>query len=149
MLADVIGSNSTAAVAFGDAKAALDTIRALSVNDGIVSAAIWTKEDHQLARYTRSGKPAAERVMPARAFDVEPHEQWFEFADSALLLARPIVLDDDVIGTVVIESDLSVLWTQAATSGLVVGAGARSAHSACPSFSRRACRERFPLRCFA
>jgi signal transduction histidine kinase/CheY-like chemotaxis protein len=120
MLADVVGSNSTAAVAFGDAKAALDTIRALSVNDGIVSAAIWTKDDQQLARYTRSGKPTTERLMPARALSVESHEQWFEFTDGALLLARPIVLDGDVMGTVVIESDLSVLWTQAATSGLVV-----------------------------
>jgi len=35
-------------------------------------------------------------------------------------VARPIVLDQEVIGTVVIESDLSVLWAQAATSGLVV-----------------------------
>ena len=120
MLADVIGSNSTAAVAFGDAKAATDTLRALTVNESIVSAAIWAKDGDQLARFERVARPTVNRRLPARAFDIEPHHQWSEFTDGALLLARPIVLDGEVIGTVVIESDLSVLWTQATTSGLVV-----------------------------
>ena len=120
MLADVIGSNSTAAVAFGDAKAATDTLGALTVNESIVSAAIWAKDRDQLARFERVSRPTVNRKLPARAFDIEPHHQWSEFTDGALLLARPIVLDGEVIGTVVIESDLSVLWTQATTSGLVV-----------------------------
>ena len=120
MLADVIGSNSTAAVAFGDGKAATDTLRALTVNDSIVSAAVWTKDGNELARFERASRVTVKRVLPTRAFDIEPHHQWSEFTDGALLLARPIVLDGEVIGTVVIESDLSVLWTQATTSGLVV-----------------------------
>ncbi len=111
MLADVIGSNSTAAVAFGDAKAATDTLRALTVNESIVSAAIWAADGNQLARFERVSRPNANRKLPARAFDIEPHHQWSEFTDGALLLARPIVLDGEVIGTVVIESDLSVLWS--------------------------------------
>jgi signal transduction histidine kinase/CheY-like chemotaxis protein len=120
MLADVIGSNSTAAVAFGDGKAATDTLRALTVNDSIVSAAVWTKDGNELARFERASRATVKPVLPTRAFDIEPHHQWSEFTDGALLLARPIVLDGEVIGTVVIESDLSVLWTQATTSGLVV-----------------------------
>ena len=120
MLADVIGSNSTAAVAFGDAKAATDILKALSVNDTIVSATIWTKDGNQLARFERAANPGVKRVLPAVAFEVEPHHQWSEFTDGALLLTRPIVLDGEVIGTVAIESDLSVLWSQATTSGLVV-----------------------------
>ena len=120
MLADVIGSNSTAAVAFGDAKAATDTLGALTVNESIVSAAIWAKSGDQLARFERVARPTINRRLPARAFDIEPHHQWSEFTDGELLLARPIVLDGEVIGTVVIESDLSVLWAQATTSGLVV-----------------------------
>jgi signal transduction histidine kinase/DNA-binding response OmpR family regulator/HPt (histidine-containing phosphotransfer) domain-containing protein len=120
MLADVIGSNSTAAVAFGDGKAATDTLRALTVNDSIVSASVWTMDRKELARFDRPSRSTVKRTLPARAFEVEPHHQWSEFTDGALLLARPIVLDGEVIGTVVIESDLSVLWTQATTSGLVV-----------------------------
>ena len=120
MLADVIGSNSTAAVAFGDAKAATEIIRALSVNDSIVSAAIWTKDGTELARFRRADTAIVQRELPERAFHIQPHHQWCEFTEGALVLARPIVLDAEVIGTVVIESDLSVLWKQATTSGLVV-----------------------------
>jgi len=120
MLADVIGSNSTAAVAFGDAMAAGEIIRALSVNDSIVSAAIWTKEGRELARFRRPGTPIVQRELPDRAFNIQPDHQWCEFTDGALLLARPIILNAEVIGTVVIESDLTVLWKQATTSGLVV-----------------------------
>ena len=72
MLADVIGSNSTAAVAFGDAKAATDTLRALTVNESIVSAAIWAKDGDQLARFERVSRPTVNRKLPARAFDIEP-----------------------------------------------------------------------------
>jgi two-component system sensor histidine kinase/response regulator len=120
MLADVIGSNSTAAIAFGDARAASEIIRALSVDDGVVSATIWTKEGAELARFKRHNAPKTDRVIPARAFDVAPHEQWSEFTDGALLLAHPIVLDNDVVGTIVIESDLSVLWEHAVTYALVI-----------------------------
>jgi len=97
MLADVIGSNSQAAVAFGDGKAATDTLRALTVNDSIVSAAVWTMDGKELARFDRASRPKVKRTLPARAFEVAPHQQWSEFTDGALLLARPIVLDGDVI----------------------------------------------------
>src|ERR1041385_1761480 len=40
LLADVIGSNSTAAIVFGDPQAASETVRALSVNVDIVQATI-------------------------------------------------------------------------------------------------------------
>jgi signal transduction histidine kinase/CheY-like chemotaxis protein len=119
MLADVIGSNSTAAIAFGDADAASEIIRALSVNESIVSAAIWTKDGTELARFDRPGTAGTTRAVPARAFEIEANRQWCEFTDGVLLLARRIVLDNDVIGTVVIESDLSVLWKQAMTSAVV------------------------------
>jgi len=118
MLADVIGSNSTAAVAFGDAKAAGETIRALNVNESIVSAVIWTKDGTELARFDRAGSPDAQSAPPDRVFETETSQSG-EFKDGVLVLARPIVLDNDTIGTVVIESDLSVLWVQAVTSGLV------------------------------
>src|ERR1700692_4619871 len=39
-LADVVGNNSTAALTFGDAKAAVETLRVVAVNGHIVSAAI-------------------------------------------------------------------------------------------------------------
>jgi len=44
MLAEVVASNSTAALAFGDAQAAQETLRAVSVNEHIVWAAVFLKD---------------------------------------------------------------------------------------------------------
>ena len=40
LLADVIGNNSTAALAFGDAKSATETLRVVGINTHVVTAAI-------------------------------------------------------------------------------------------------------------
>jgi signal transduction histidine kinase/CheY-like chemotaxis protein len=119
MLAEVIGSNSTASVAFNDAKAASETIRAVSVNDSIISASIWAKDGALLARFNRAGAPPA-RALPSQAFALQPDREWRAFTDGRLLLSRPVVLDREIIGTVVIESDLSPLWAQAQASVLVI-----------------------------
>jgi len=118
MLADVVGANSTAAITFGDAKAANETVRAVAVNDDIVSAEIWDREGHLLARFDRSGSaPTArpKKLVPGAS------EEWNGFVDGGLRLARPIILNNEEIGTVTIESDLTSLWDQAAASGLVLG----------------------------
>ena len=53
--ADVVADSSTAAVTFGDAKAAVETLRKVSVNKHIISAAILLVDGQKLAYYQRSG----------------------------------------------------------------------------------------------
>ena len=55
-LADVVGNNSTAALTFGDAKAATETLRVVAVNGHIISAAILSP-----------GRPRASRTTSVRA----------------------------------------------------------------------------------
>src|SRR5260221_6292070 len=85
-LGDVVGSNSTAALAFGDATAAHETLRALAAQPHIVSAALMTRDGVELARYDRVGSPRG-----------------------ALSVSRPIAFKHETIGTVIIESDLTEL----------------------------------------
>src|SRR6185503_1935829 len=54
-LADVIGNNSTAALSFGDAKAANETLRAVAINGHIISAAILSADGAVFAHYERPG----------------------------------------------------------------------------------------------
>ena len=120
MLADVVGTNSTAAITFADSKGASDIVGAVVVNDDIMSTAIWDRDGRLLARFDRNaGEPAT--PFPAIALAVRDGEQWSEFANGILRMARPIALNHEVIGTVTIESDLSSLWEQVAASGLVLG----------------------------
>ena len=120
MLADVVGTNSTAAITFANSKGASEIVGGVVVNDDIISTAIWDRDGRLLARFDRKpGRPAT--PFPPDALAVGDGGQWSEFADGTLRMARPIVLNHEVIGTVTIESDLSGLWEQVAASSLVLG----------------------------
>jgi signal transduction histidine kinase/DNA-binding response OmpR family regulator len=120
MLADVVGANSTAAITFADVKAATDIVSAVGVNDDILSAAIWNLDGTLVARFDRD-RGTARSAFPSSALEVSDGEDWSEFSNGTLKLARPIVFNGEVIGTVTLESDLSSLWDQVQASSLVLG----------------------------
>ncbi|MBI3698471.1 MAG: response regulator, partial [Acidobacteria bacterium] len=98
-LADVIGANTPAALAFSDREAAEETLAALRTQDHIVAAGIYDRDGVIFARYGRD--PAAARLVPNR-----PRPPWHYFARNAVFVFRPIVLDKERIGAVYIWSDL-------------------------------------------
>ena len=53
MLADIVGTNSTAALTFNDAAAAAETLRATAVNEHILGARLFTRDGTLLATYMR------------------------------------------------------------------------------------------------
>jgi hypothetical protein len=67
-LADVVGSNSTAALAFADIRAADETLRLVAVNGHITSAALLTLDGKVFAHYDRRGQraPALTDITTAR-----------------------------------------------------------------------------------
>jgi two-component system, sensor histidine kinase and response regulator len=120
MLADVVGTNVTAAITFADSKGATEIVRAVAVNDDIISAAIRDRDGTLLARFDRDPRSQTAE-FPREALDVREGGQWSEFSKRSLRVARPIMLNHELIGTVTIESDLSGLWDQVKASGLVLG----------------------------
>src|SRR5580704_1175206 len=106
-LADVVGNNSTAALTFGDAKAAIETLRVVAVNGHIISAAILSIDGRVFAHYERPGAMPAPPLTDTTT--ARTHLPWHAFGDRTLQLTRPIQLDHDVIGTVVVSSDLEEL----------------------------------------
>jgi two-component system sensor histidine kinase/response regulator len=110
-LADVVGNNSTAALTFGDAKAANETLRVVAVNGHIISAAILSVDGRVFAHYERSGA-----ALPPPLTDTtttRTHQPWHAFGTGTLQLTRPILLNREVIGTVFVSSDLDELQTRA------------------------------------
>jgi len=96
LLAAVVGENSTAAVAFGDAGGAGDTLRAVAVNAHIVSAAIFLPDGKTVfAEYHREGQTST-APSTVGAEILERHRPWQSFSSSSLLIARPIMLKHDV-----------------------------------------------------
>ena len=53
MLAEMVGSNSTAAISFGDQKTAAELLAGLKANPHIVDAHIFSDDGSQFASYTR------------------------------------------------------------------------------------------------
>jgi two-component system sensor histidine kinase/response regulator len=120
LLADVVGANSTAALAFGDAEGATETLGAVVVNPHIVSAAILLRDGAMFATYQRVTHGASISTDALDPDRLANHEALQMFTRDALLLSRPILLKGDAIGTVVIESDLREIWDRAAGFGQII-----------------------------
>ena len=105
MLAEVVGTNSTAALAFADAKVASETLSAVAANPHIVSAAVHQPDGRVLALYRRPDSPAGTRgpldLAGARSIDVP----WHQFEGEYLIVVRPIRLGHGTVGAVAIASD--------------------------------------------
>ena len=120
MLGDVVGRNSTAALTFADASAATDILAGLGRNEHIVSAVIVSRYGGPLARFDRDRAPGAPARTPAFPPDTAQIGPWSHFTADSLVVSRPVYLRNDVIGAVVIESDLHGISSRAASLGQIV-----------------------------
>jgi two-component system sensor histidine kinase/response regulator len=104
-LAQIIGSNSTAALTFNDANAAREILGGLSAEKHIVSACIYTKNGTIFARYLR-GDPNAQFTPPAVRAEGGHSSQ------SRLIWFQHVILDGELVGIVYLESDGAELITR-------------------------------------
>lgn len=113
-LAEIISSNSTAAVTFNDAESATETLAALSARPHITSACIYTSEAKPLAQFVRSDQPSG---------FVPPHPQTdgHHTANDRLKLFRSIILDGEVVGFLYLESDLEELHSRLERYSWILG----------------------------
>jgi two-component system, sensor histidine kinase and response regulator len=100
-LAKVIGTNSTAALAFNDRGAAKDVLSALTAKQNIVRARIYESDSDLFAEYVRDGE------RDDIALTVQQQSQ-VGFADGYLIASETIDLDGETIGTVYLISNLDV-----------------------------------------
>ena len=101
-LASVIGSNSTAALAFGDPTAAEEILTALAANEHVTSAGIYDRDQQLFAAYgARDRSVPVVRPEPTRATTV--------FRAEEFVVAQNVILGDDTIGMVQIVSDVEEL----------------------------------------
>jgi len=121
-LAEIIGTNSTAALEFDYQESAVETLAALEAEPNITSACIYTKEGKVFAKYLNN------RVdwnsSPPKYKGDEYHlsgnhwqppkvvEEGYYFGSGHLVLFKPIVLDGDTIGTIYLQSDLQKLYSR-------------------------------------
>ncbi len=101
--AEIIADNCKASVAFKDSKDAAEILRALHVDDSIVFGCIYTPDQKAFASYYRD---SADANVPPPEIKGTGHY----FSNNILTIFKPIVLDDDIIGTVCIRCDLHPMY---------------------------------------
>src|SRR5271163_4672458 len=72
VLAEIVGSNSTAAVTFRDQRAAEEILSGLKAKRHIVAAVIYSDDGKPFASYRRAGEPRRAAPPP------RPDGSWFE-----------------------------------------------------------------------
>jgi signal transduction histidine kinase len=99
-VADLVGHNSTAALAFGDSAAANETLSSLAARTDVEAAALYTASGQRVAVYTRKG----ESVPTTLDADDGVRSDGREFA-----VLRTVRLDGQPVGRVFVRSDLRQL----------------------------------------
>jgi len=95
--AQIIGSNSVAALTFGDPDSAGDTLNSLAKEADIIAAALYDHNDRLFASYQRDTRPAPD-TLPGDSSGV---------IDGNYYVVSPIHFESGRIGSTLIVSDLS------------------------------------------
>ena len=98
-LAEVLGSNSTAALTFNDPTAAREVLQSLSAKEHIMAAGLYRSDGAIFATYLRDA------ALPPFVFP-RPESTGTRFEDKQLVVFHTILLDGHGLGTVFLASDL-------------------------------------------
>ena len=118
-LADVLATNSTAALTFQDPDAATETLSGLGVEPDILAAAIYDEQQILFAEFTKAGSNIR---IPATQPDLNEHE----FGKRVTSITRPILLHGEELGVILMLSGIGEIegriigFTQIALGVLLV-----------------------------
>ena len=115
ILGQIIGTNSTAALAFDDEKAATRTLASLNAEPHVVTACLFSKDDRLVSSYRRGAAVGSAAPL---------HERCRRPGPGYLAVSRSIELDGEPIGSIAIVSDLGEfygrLWRYASIGAVVM-----------------------------
>jgi len=101
--ADIVGRNSLGALDFNDPGSAVENLNALKADSHVVSATLFTSDNQFFAGYFRNGDPSATAKLLATS-------ETALFADGLLRVIVPVQRDEDLLGFIQLESDLTQLY---------------------------------------
>ena len=113
VMADVVGKNTRAALAFQDAETATEFLAALQSAPHVDAATLYSADGKLFARYAR---PGTENLPETAGPDGH------EFREGRLLVHRPLVLNDKRIGTIGLLVDLEAIYVRLRLFGGIAAA---------------------------
>ncbi len=113
ILSEVIGTNSTASLLFNDQEATESTLATLRTQPHIIEAGVFNVDGSLFALYSQKNHISSQPVYKPLGNDFSWTAKFFDFY-------HPVVMEGDVVGTVYIRRDLSILETKLLHYGLIV-----------------------------
>ena len=124
ILAEGLALTSTAALTFNDAEAARETIASAAANRQIVSVAIFTPDARLFAQYAQAtpggGVPAPLQPEAQEAKVIRAGGASDRFIPGGLYVVRPLVLDRQAIGTILIHVRVGEVRARAYSFGRII-----------------------------
>lgn len=114
ILTKIVATNSTSALAFKDPEWAWQTLAALEADPGVTSADVYDAQGARFAsfharRESDGRRGAAKEYIDPAATSEAPERSGLLLMGESLSISRPIVLDGERIGTIVLTADLKPL----------------------------------------
>jgi signal transduction histidine kinase len=115
VLADVLANNSTAALSFENSDDAREILKSLGNETQIASACLYGNDGRLFVGYNRNGVGSV--------FPLHPGSDGSSFSGDHCVIFRPVVLNNERIGTIYLQADLAQLYVRLkalAITGFVV-----------------------------
>ncbi|MGV3774650.1 MAG: ATP-binding protein [Verrucomicrobiales bacterium] len=105
VLTRMVGRMNNITIPFDDPKVATENLSALQQNPQIVSAAVITREGKILGQYHKDTGQSINSI-------VVPFPQGYRFGKGFLEVFEPITLDEELVGTMFMQSNLDPLYSR-------------------------------------
>jgi PAS domain S-box-containing protein len=112
VLAEIIASNSTAALAFEDPKNAQEILSALAAEKQITAAAIYDARGGLFASFPES--------RPRGEFPAAPGNLGYTFERAHLIMYQPIEQEGARLGTIYVRADLGEMYSRLSVYGVLL-----------------------------
>ena len=112
VLAEVIGANSTGALAFRDPKSAQEILNALTAEHQVKKAAIYDQQGNVFVRFPTE--------LPVVDFPARPRSIGYRFSRTRFAMFQPIMQEGTRLGTIYLQADLGQMYSRFAVYGLLL-----------------------------
>ena len=130
-IAQILAANTAAAVQFRDANEAAKTLSGLKPRSEVIAAAIILSDGVLFAHYPAVGPPpnSADLMVAGKSNG--------RFWDNRIVIKHPIELDGEIVGVLVLEADLSMMWRNVLYGLGMIGLGTVIAFAVALALARR------------
>jgi len=111
-LGEIIGANSTAALAFDNQDDAEEILAALQAEPHIVAGGLYDQAGHLFSKYPAN--------LPATALPTSPNDDGHRFEQSHLISFQPVTQGGKRLGTLYLKSDMGAMYDRFRLYGGIV-----------------------------